>query len=283
MVAAVVEVAAVHARSGLVTVLCGAAFGAASLCGVALTGCSSGDGEGAVPTLPTALPAPTAPPPTASASAATSSTAGPTLPETTAPAAPTTVPVAVPVVGLSPDGPWRLVDSAPGVAAPGLVYELMPKLWAVIQVEETDESTYPWTLNEADRPIIEAYLQAQLTYFTAATSDPIDLDLPGWTEFYADGGATRRGRLAKRKADGQLVDMDLGVVLYPQVLGDERSSALAIVSDCVQDGSVFRARGGELAVGSTVGISAYDWGARLQRVNGRWVVTQEGTVEGGCS
>ena len=57
------------------------------------------------------------------------------------------------------------------VAAPGLVYELMPKLWAVIQFEETDESTYPWTLNEADRPIVEAYLQAQLTYYTAITSN----------------------------------------------------------------------------------------------------------------
>jgi hypothetical protein len=202
VVATAVEVAAVRCGR-LVTVLCGAAFGAASLCGVALTGCSSGDGEGAVPTLPTAPPAPTAPPPTASASAATSSTAGPTLPETTAPAAPTTMPMAVPVVGLSPDGPWRLVDSAPGVAAPGLVYELMPKLWAVIQVEETDESTYPWTLNEADRPIIEAYLQAQLTYFTASTSTPST-----WTWLGSDlhrYGASITAVLP-RQLEGQFVD-----------------------------------------------------------------------------
>lgn len=282
MVAAVVEVAAVHARGGLVTVLCGAAFGAASLCGVALTGCSSGDGEGAVPTLPTALPAPTAPPPTASASAATSSTAGPTLPETTAPAAPTTVPVAVPVVGLSPDGPWRLVDSAPGVAAPGLVYELMPKLWAVIQVEETDESTYPWTLNEADRPIIEAYLQAQLTYYTAITSNPMDLDLPGWTEFYA-GQSTELGTLAQRKGEGQVADMDLGVVMRPQVLGDERSGSAAIVSDCMLDGAIFRLQDGSIAAGSSLGVADLSWGARLELLGGRWMVVEVGPIEGGCT
>ena len=271
-----------HARGGLVTVLCGAAFGAASLCGVALTGCSSGDGEGAVPTLPTAPPAPTAPPPTASAPAATSSTAGPTLPETTAPAAPTTVPIAVPVVGLSPDGPWRLVDSAPGVAAPGLVYELMPKLWAVIQVEETDESTYPWTLNEADRPIIEAYLQAQLTFYTAITSNPIDLDLPGWTEFYA-GQWAEPEFLAQRREEGQVADLDLGVVMRPQVLGDERSGVVAIVSDCMLDGAVFKLRDGSLAPGSSLGIAALPWGARLELHDGRWLVSALGPIEGGCA
>lgn len=282
MVAAVVEVAAVHARGGLVTVLCGAAFGAASLCGVALTGCSSGDGEGAVPTLPTAPPAPTVPPPTASAPAATSSTAGPTLPETTAPAAPTTVPMAVPVVGLSPDGPWRLVDSAPGVAAPGLVYELMPKLWAVIQVEETDESTYPWTLNEADRPIIEAYLQAQLTYYTAITSNPMDLDLPGWTEFYADGGAIYRDFLLPFRAEGQVADLDLGVVLRPQVIGDERSAETAIVADCLLDGAVFKLPNGSIAEGSVQGVEERARASRLVVMNGAWTVDKQSGIPGGC-
>ena len=32
--------------------------------------------------------------------------------------------------------------------------------WEFIQLEETDTSTYPWALNEAVRPVIEAYLQA---------------------------------------------------------------------------------------------------------------------------
>lgn len=280
MVAAVVEVAAVHARGGLVTVLCGAAFGAASLWGVALTGCSSGDGEGAVPTLPTAPPAPTAPPPTASASAATSSTAGPTLPETTAPAAPTTVPMAVPVVGLSPDGPWRLVDSAPGVAAPGLVYELMPKLWAVIQVEETDESTYPWTLNEADRPIIEAYLQAQLTYFTAATSDPIDLD-PGWARSFT-GTALDHSWLVARQLEGQFVDLDLGVVYRPEVIGDERTAVTAVIADCVLDGSVFRLPDQSIATGSSPGVAEVARVTRMALIGGEWKISQEFKIEEGC-
>ncbi len=256
----------------------------ATMAAVALLGCTNDDStQGA--TLPTApatvtvastTPAATDAPATSAAS--TSVIATTTSTTTTAPAT-----MAPGVVGLSPDGPWHLVDSAPGITTPGLVYELMPKLWAFIQVEETDTSTYSWTLNEADRPIIEAYLQAQLTYYTAVTSNPIDLDLPGWTEFYTDGGATRYEDLRLKADQGQRVDMDLGVVFRPQVLGDERTDSEAIVSDCVLDGGVFRMPDGSLAEGSIVGVTPYDWGARLRKIDGRWIVVQEGAVVGSCS
>ena len=73
------------------------------------------------------------------------------------------------MIGLSADGPWTLVDSAPGVTTPGLVYELMPGLWVYLPVVEDIPNGITWTLNEEDRPIIEAYLQARLVYYLAVT------------------------------------------------------------------------------------------------------------------
>ena len=252
-----------------------------ALAALAMIGCSSdgGEGEGGAATLPTAPP--TVAPASSDSSSSTSSVAPSSSSSSSSTSSVVPVSVAPGTVGLSPDGPWRLVDSAPGVTTPGLVYELMPKLWAVIQVEETEQSTYSWTLNEADRPIIEAYLQAELTYFTAVTSNPIDLDIPGWTEFYAEE-PTEFESLRARKTEGQVADLDLGVVLRPSVLGDERTEAFAIVSDCILDGAVFILPDGSLAAGSNRGVVNLEWGARLELVNGFWRVVASGPVVGGC-
>ena len=253
-----------------------------ALAAMAMIGCSSdgGEGEGGAATLPTAPPI--VAPSSSESSSSTSSVAPSSSSSSTSSVVPaTSVPVPG-VVGLSPGGPWRLVDSAPGVTTPGLVYELMPKLWAVIQVEETEQSTYSWTLNDADRPIIEAYLQAKLTYFTAVTSNPINLDLPGWTQFYADDGAAYAPSLGERRDQGQVADLDLGVVLQPQVLGDERSESTALVADCVLDGGVFRLPDGSLAPGSTLGVTNLGIAVRLELIDGRWLVREVGTIEGGC-
>jgi len=245
---------------------------------IALVGCSgNGRADGTLPT---------APPTTASPVTTSVATTTTVLPSTTVAATSTVAPAATTVVagvGLSTDGPWRLVDSAPGVTTPGLVYELMPKLWAFIQLEETDTSTYPWTLNDADRPIIEAYLQAQLTYYQAATSDPIDFSQPGWTQFYAVGGSGRFEPLQQRRLEGENVDLDLGVVYQPWLLGDERTNTTAIVADCVLDGSVFRVPDGSLSEGSTLGVGRHGRAARLRLIDGSWKVVQEGPFNGGCT
>ena len=245
---------------------------------IALVGCSGGErADGTLPTAPPTTVAVTTTTVVATTTVAASTTV--TVTSTEAPAPATTAVAAG--VGLSADGPWRLVDSAPGVTTPGLVYELIPKLWAFIQLEETDTSTYPWTLNDTDRPIIEAYLQAQLTYYQAITSNPIDLDLPGWTQFYS-GESAELVSLRERKAQGQNADLDLGVVLRPEVLGDERSDVYAIVSDCVLDGSTFRLPDGSFARGSSSGVGELAWGARLSLIDGRWLVDEMGPIEGGC-
>jgi len=245
---------------------------------IALVGCSgNGRADGTLPTAPPTTA------PTVTTSVATTTTV---LPSTTVAATSTVAPATTTVVagvGLSPDGPWRLVDSAPGVTTPGLVYELMPKLWAFIQLEETDTSTYPWTLNDADRPIIEAYLQAQLTYFQAATSDPPDFSQSGWTQFYAVGGSGRFEALKQSRLEGESVDLDLGVVYQPWLLGDERTDKTAIVADCVLDGSVFRMSEGTLSPGSTLGVGRHGRAARIELIDGSWKVVEEGSFDGGCT
>lgn len=210
-----------------------------------------------------------------------------TLPPTTStdPAAPSTLPAATiddGTLGLSPDGPWRQVDSAPGVTTPGLFYELMPKLWVYLPLEEDIPNGITWVLNEADLPIIEAYLQARLVYFTAVTSNPIDLELAGWDEWYMDGGAAYRPRLEARRAEGQVVDLDVGVVLRPFVMGEERTDTTAIVADCVLDGGVFRMPDGSLAAGSTLGVAADGIAARMDRTTGQWRILQIGSYEDAC-
>ena len=249
----------------------------AAVAALALVSCSSNDGNGAVATLPTL--AETVAPPTSGSSATVAPTSS-TVVEV--PTTSSSVTMAPGVVGLSPDGPWRLVDSAPGVTTPGLVYELMPKLWAFIQVEETDQSTYSWTLNEADRPIIEAYLNSRITFAKAVTSNPINLDLPGWTEFYADGGAGYRIVLEPLRAQGQVADLDLGVIYRPSVLGDERTATTALISECMLDGGVFRMPDGSLAPGSNHAVSERAKWARMILIDGRWMVADEGAIEGSC-
>ena len=208
-------------------------------------------------------------PPTASLPSATTTeaSAASTVPATT---------VDDGAIGLSPDGPWRRVDSAPGVTLPGLVYELMPGLWVWLPIEEDIPNGITWVLNDNDLPIIEAYLQARLVYFTAITSDPIDLELAGWKTWYADGGAAYRPSLEQRRTEGQVADLDVGVVLRPVVMGEERTDTTAIVADCLLDGAVFRMPDGSLAAGSTLGVLPYGSAAALEQVGLAWKVVQIG-------
>jgi hypothetical protein len=198
---------------------------------------------------------------------------------TSAPAAASTAPGAL---GLSPDGPWRQVDSAPGITTPGLVYELMPKLWVYLPVTEDVANGITWTFNETDRPLIEAYLHAQRTYYEAISSNPMDLEGSDWQLYFADGGSTYRASLEARQRDGQFADLDAGVVLRPQVLGDQRTDLEGVVLDCVLDGGVFRMPDGSLAEGSTFGVVPYGVGMRVAVRDDRWIVTQVGSQDDAC-
>lgn len=199
-----------------------------------------------------------------------------TLPPTTStdPAAPSTLPAATiddGTLGLSPDGPWRQVDSAPGVTTPGLFYELMPKLWVYLPLEEDIPNGITWVLNEADLPIIEAYLQARLVFFRATNADPIDLADEGWATWYQDEGSAYFSVLGSRRDRHEIFDRDQGVVLRPYVVGEARTDEYAIVLDCMLDGGVWRLPDGSLGSGSTPGVVNNGLGAELVLVDGRWV------------
>ncbi|MBI4933350.1 MAG: hypothetical protein HY828_05695 [Actinobacteria bacterium] len=237
--------------------------------GVVLAACGGG-GTADLSTIPTTvLPSSVA------------STAAPTT-VADSPSSTVAVTTAPGTIGLSADGPWRQVDSAPGITTPGLVYELMPKLWVYLPITEDVPNGITWTFNETDRPLIEAYLQARLVYFAAVTTSPMDLDNPGWQEWYADGGAVYRPGLEARDREGQVADLDVGVVLRPQVIGDERTETDGIVFDCVLDGGVFRMPDGSLAEGSTIGVVADGVGYRMASVQGTWKVTGVGTQPEAC-
>ncbi len=186
-------------------------------------------------------------------------------------------------IGLSPDGPWRLVDSAPGITTPGLVYELMPKLWVYLPVQEDIEQGILWTLTEEDLPIIEAYLQARLVFFRVTETNPFDLDDPGWPEWYTDAGESYRRVLGDRSDRGEVFDRDIGVVLRPTVIGDMRTDTQAVVFDCMLDGGVWRLPDGSLGEGSTPGVIANGLGAMVTLDRGRWIVSQVANQPDACS
>ncbi|MFZ9629585.1 MAG: hypothetical protein ACO3C1_09580 [Ilumatobacteraceae bacterium] len=185
-------------------------------------------------------------------------------------------------VQLSPDGPWRRVDGAPGIDTAGLFYELMPQLYVYLPIEEDLDHGITWTLGEDDVPIIEAYLQARLVYFRSVSVDPIELDDPGWALWYTDGGAAYRDWLAGKRQRGEYVDLADGVVLRPTVAGDEKTATTALVMDCMLDGGVFLQSDGSLAEGSSWGVGEVGRGARLTMVDGRWMVRQIGETEAAC-
>ena len=152
-----------------------------SMCAAALLAACTNGGM----TQPSTI-APTVATPPAVTSATTSAVATSTTVADIAGA--TTSSTAVPTVTLSPDGPWTRVDSAPGVDTPGLFYELMPKLWVYLPTVEDLDHGITWVLTEPDRPVIEAYLNAQLTYYVSASSAEIDDD--SWSVVFAASDET---------------------------------------------------------------------------------------------
>lgn len=243
-----------------------------SMCAAALlAACANGgmtEPSTIAPTLATSPAVTTA----ATSAVATSTTVADT-------AGSTTSATAVPTVALSPDGPWTRVDSAPGVDTPGLFYELMPKLWVYLPTVEDLEHGITWVFTEPDRPVIEAYLRAQLTYYEAATTGHIDK--AAWDVVFAESDETAE-RLALRLVDGEHVELDAGVVLRPSVLGEERSDTTAIVFDCTLDGSVFLTPSGRLASGSSWGVLEVGGASRLGQTSDGWIVTQTGRQPEAC-
>ncbi len=226
----------------------------------------------------------------ATTTTATTTTATTATPSTTVSAAATTataapVPTAVTTTTLAlSDGPWRVVASIPEVVEPGLYYELdLPGLYAYFPTKVAVDDQVFWTMNELDRPIIEAYLQAQLTINRAMVSRPMNFDDPGWDLYFEDGGvAYQRDVLSVLSDGGAALDMSRGYVLRPWIIEDDRTAIGAIVVDCISDGSVLRRPDGTLAPGSVEGWARYGVAVSMSRSDGLWRVVTISRWEDAC-
>jgi hypothetical protein len=227
--------------------------------------------------------------PTTSATAGTTTTAT-TLPDTV----PTTEPAETTVATTEAttattlaltDGPWTVIGSIPEVTEPGLYYELsLPGLYAYFPTKISADDQVFWTMNDTDRPVIEAYLNAQLTINQAMLTRPMDFTLPGWQQYFADAGASYQANVLKPLSDaGQAVDMALGYVLRPWVIDDGRTATTAQVVDCIHDGSLLRFSDGSLGSDSVEGW--VEWGVvtSMTLTDAGWQVTAISSWEDACS
>lgn len=181
------------------------------------------------------------------------------------------MPVTSTTLALTPEGPWHVVSSIPEVVEPGLYYELsLPGLFAYFPTKVSPDDQVFWTMNEVDRPIIEAYLHAQLTINRTMLSRPMTFDDPGWAMYFEDGGVRVREVLQPRSDDGLALNMDLGIVMRPWVIEDGRTDREALVIDCVNNGSLLQRIDGSLAATSAPGWRTNDYAASMVKVDGRW-------------
>ena len=250
----------------------------------ALAACSSGSAEPVTPSdLSTPIATVTLAPPASSPSTTVADTSMSGATTTVATVPPTvTAPAGAPM--LSPDGPWTLVDSAPGINSVGLIYELMPKLWVFLPTQEDRPNGYFWTFNELDRPAIEGYIKAMLTRYRSTDSVPATLDDEGWDLYFTPENAAIIKPKYQAKSDaGEYTDLDLGVVLRPRVIEDERTESYTIVLDCQIDGAVRRNADGSLAAGATPGIGQLGYAAGMVLVDGAWKLDQFSDSAAGCS
>ena len=182
------------------------------------------------------------------------------------------------------DGPWTVVASIPEVTEPGLYYELsLPGLYAYFPEKINDDDPVFWTMNEADRPIIEAYLNAQLTIHQAMLTRPMDFNLAGWDLYFEDGGASMQNVLRPRSDDGLALNMDLGYVMRPWVIGDERTANSAVVVDCIHNGALLEREDGSLSESSTPGWFIDDYAASMILVDGQWKLRTLSSWEDACT
>lgn len=239
------------------------------------------------------MPAVTAPPDrsvAATTAVATTTTATTATPSTTVAAAATTTATATPeptaatttTLALT-DGPWRVVTSIPEVVEPGLYYELdLPGLYAYFPTKVAVDDQVFWTMNELDRPIIEAYLQAQLTIKRTMLTRPMTFDDPSWARYFEDGGAGMRQVLQPRSDDGLALNMDLGIVMRPWVIEDGRTDTEALVVDCVNNGSLLERVDGSLSATSAPGWMTNDYAASMVNVDGQWKMRVLSSWEAAC-
>lgn len=262
-------------RTGTAAVALTLALGAAA--------CSDDGNQVTAPSFDT-TPAPlTAAPTTETASTttevpATSSTAAPGTTSTTVTTVASTA-VDGPTGPMFSDALGVKVDTAPGVTTRGDTRQLLPEgLYVHLAWEADPNDPSVFTPQPEDVEILEAYANAVLTYYRAATTT-LTTDDPDFDRYYADGGAKYDKSFQEARDGGYTLSLGSGVVLRPYVLSDERSDDSAIVFDCYLEDQSYFLQGslpplGELATSPTV--------ASMVFADGVWRVDRLATDEHAC-
>ncbi len=124
------------------------------------------------------------------------------------------------------------VDSAPGVHTPGDTRELLPEgLYIHIAWQGDPNDLSVFTARTEDIPIIEAYANASLAYYTAFLSTRTT-DAPEFDQYFVDGGAKYDRNFQEARDGGYVGSLGNGVVLRPYLLHDQSTPTTAILLDC---------------------------------------------------
>jgi hypothetical protein len=241
-----------------------------------LAACSSGGGAIPAPSL-SPIPATASPTSAASASLDPSPTSSPpelAATSSAATAVPTSDPAATdPATG--PDGPMFSdalgvkVATAPGVHSRGDTRQLLPQgLYVHIAWESDPNDTSVFTAQQEDIPILEAYANASLAFYRAATSDLV-VRPADFADYMTDSGAQFAASLNQAREGGYVDSLGSGVVLRPYVLGDHRTESTAVVLDCSLSDEQFVHSGDPTTTGSFVTRGQL---ATMTKVDGRWKV-----------
>ena len=122
-----------------------------------------------------------------------------------------------------------------------------------------------------------------LTTYQATDSVPAVLDDQGWDLYFTpENAATIKAGYRATSDRGEYTDLDLGVVLRPTVIEDNRTEMYTVVLDCVSDGAVARNADGTYAQGATPGVIENGYAAGMVRVDGVWKLSQYSLTEAAC-
>ena len=177
----------------------------------------------AAPTTSTSTPATTA-----AATTTVQTTVAPTLDPTTTAMSPTaglTGPMFSDALGVK-------VATAPGIHTAGDTRQLLPEGLFVHLAWESDPNDFSvFSPIPEDIPILEAYTNASLAFYRAATTD-VMVDPAAFSPFMIDSGAQYVAKMDAAREAGYVGSFGNGVVLRPYVLRDGSPEGIATVLDC---------------------------------------------------
>ncbi|CAB4604495.1 MAG: hypothetical protein F2534_23455 [Actinobacteria bacterium] len=172
------------------------------------------------------------------------------------------------------------VDTAPGVRTRGDTRRLLDAgLYVHLAWEADPDDPSVFTVQPDDIPILEAYANASLAYYRAATTTRTT-EHPDFAKYFTDSGAKFEVSFQQARDGGFVLSLGTGVVLRPYIPADQRSATSAIVLDCyLQNQQFFLPSEGapapaELTTSPTI--------ASMVLVDGQWKIESSASEPAAC-